>query len=104
MTADLIPRAMSLAEFEPLVGETFLADCGEADVPLVLVEATAVRFGSAMFTNAFTLVFRSQPDALLVDGRYALHNRRFGPDLIALGSLIKPKHGPPGYYYQANFN
>ena len=72
-------------------------------MPIVLTEAVPAASGRAM-ANAFTLIFRSAPNALLTDGIYALRSERWGPDLISIQSMIAPRHGAPGYYYQAQFS
>lgn len=79
-------------------------DCSPAEVSLTLVEASPMKNASSGDRPPFILVFRSDPDTLLMDGIYAFRTKAFGPDLIAINSLITPRNREPGYYYQAVFN
>jgi hypothetical protein len=96
---------MEFHEFEPLVGQVFLADCNPRPAELELVEARPVRLSGAVPRPQFTLIFRSAPSVFLVAGIYAMRCGLFGPELI----YIEPTLAPPaasdgGQYYQAAFN
>jgi hypothetical protein len=101
----LVPRPMDFHEFEPLVGETFIADCDPKPAELELVEARPIRMSGAILRPQFVLIFRSASSVFLVAGIYALRCGLFGPELI----YIEPTLPPPaaageGRYYQAAFN
>jgi hypothetical protein len=101
----LLPRPMDFHEFEPLVGEIFVADCDPGPAELELVEARAIRMSGSILRPQFILIFRSAPSVFLVSGTYALRCGLFGPELI----YIEPTLPPPaaaagGRYYQAAFN
>ena len=104
MAKDLAFRTMTLDEFLPLVGKRMVADCTPDEVPLTLVEASPSRTTPGDVRPPFLLIFRSDLNALLTDGIYTVTGPGFGPDYIAITSLIAPRNGSPGYYYQAVFN
>jgi hypothetical protein len=93
-----------LDEFTPLVGQQLLADCNPKVATLTLVEATPLRqpdFGNRM---PFILIFRSEPDVLLLAGSYAMRCNGFGPESIYIAQMAQPPEGQLGHYYQAVFN
>jgi hypothetical protein len=102
--SSLLHRPMLLEEFLPLVGKTLLADCEPRPAELILVEASAARFGGQPDRPPFTLIFRSSPAAFLVSGSYAMRAGEFGPALIYISEIAPPAGSPPGHYYQAVFN
>ena len=104
MANDPVHRPMTLDEFLPLVGKRMMARCTPDEVPLTLVEASPSRTRFDADKPPFILIFRSDLDALLVDGIYVVSADGFGPDYIAITSLMTPRTRPPGYYYQAVFN
>jgi hypothetical protein len=104
-TDEIIPRAIHLHEFEPMVGQVILADCQPRPVELVLVEASPLKQRGVIERLPFILIFRSDPKAQLVEGAYKLRCGEFGPELvhiIPIGPQIG--NGIPGNYYQAIFN
>ncbi len=101
---NLLPRIMTLDEFTPLVGYTFIAECDPAPIGITLVEASALRKNLKLERPPFILIFRSPLTAQLIAGAYVLRCGEWGPGLIDLNSLIAPQGGQPGYYYQAIFS
>lgn len=99
-----LPRMIAFEEFAPLVGGTFMADCDPQAVALELVEATPLINRARLERPPFILIFRSAPDALLMDGHYVLRGRGFGPDQVQISRMMMPGENPPGHYYQAVFN
>lgn len=99
-----LPRPIALAEFTPLVGQVFTADCDPEAVPLELVEAAPLINRARLERSPFILIFRSAPDALLVEGHYVLRSRNFGPAQVHIGPVLMPGEHQPGHYYQAVFN
>jgi hypothetical protein len=104
-TKALVPRHLEFHELEPLVGQTFLADCDPRPVPLELVEVRPVRLTGSIIRPQFTLIFRSAPAAFLVAGIYTMRCGLFGPEMI----YIAPTNASPGatgsgHYYQAAFS
>lgn len=95
---------MTLNEFLPLVGTRMVADCTPDEVEITLVEALPSRHGGFNDRPSFLLIFRSEPEAMLTDGIYTVRGRNFGPDNIAITSLIRPRDAAAGHYYQAVFN
>jgi hypothetical protein len=69
---------LTLAMFEPLVGETFALDAG-ADEPLVLVLAAAAPAGEQPRGRApFSLLFHGPPQPLLAQATYRLEHTALG--------------------------
>ena len=95
---------MILEEFVPLVGTALLVDCQPDAARLTLVSAKPLPATAQADRPPFSLMFRSEPDVLLVDGSYVMRGDAFGPDRIFISSLVAPSQSPPGYYYQAVFN
>ena len=105
MTKPLVPRQMFLHEFEPLVGQTFVAACDPRPAELKLMQAVPVRMTGAILRPQFTLIFSSSPSVLLVAGTYALHCGQFGPELVDLAPINPPPEETGGrHYYQAAFS
>lgn len=102
---DIIPRAIHLHEFEPLVGQVLLADCQPRVAELVLVEASPINQRSVTERLPFILIFRSKPEVQLVEAAYSLRCGEFGPELVHIIPLgPQTGDGVPGNYYQAVFN
>lgn len=101
--ADLIPRAIAIDEFMPMIGQTMLADCTPhpAELLLVKVDPFPHQFSARI---PFTLVFRSSADIQLVSGMYALRCGEFGPEMVFIEPTLPPRDSAPGNYYQAVFN
>lgn len=105
MTSEtIVPRPMVLEEFTPLVGRAFDVDCTPAAVAIILVEASPSRHPGPTDRPAFSLLFRSGPDIMLVSGIYTMRNQSFGPDAIHIAPVQPPFGAEPGYYYEAIFN
>lgn len=102
----ILPRPIFIEEFQPLLGQTFLADCDPKPVALTLIEVRPGRQTPGIARQAFRLLFRSGPDALLVAGMYAMKSDGFGPDIIYIERTNAPigPEGVDGYHYQAVFN
>lgn len=98
------PRQIELADFEPLVGQVFEADCNPKTAALRLIEASPLGSAAATASGPFILVFHSAPDVYLVDGIYKVQAKGCPVSEIAIGSMIAPRDAQPGYYYQAVFN
>ncbi len=98
------PRPMTLDEFTPLLGKEFRADCTPGEVPLVLAEAYPLRDSGLVDRPPFMLVFRSPPEALLLEGAYAMQCGGWGPELIHISQIAAPRDSERGHYYQAVFN
>lgn len=93
---------MNFHEFEPLVGQTFLADCDPRPAELKLMEARPVRLTGDIPIPQFILIFRSAPAVLLVSGIYTMRCGLFGPEMIYIAPTLGAKDG--GQYYQAVFS
>jgi hypothetical protein len=104
-TDEIIPRAIHLHEFEPMVGQVILADCQPRAAELVLVEASPIKQRTVTERLPFILIFRSKPEVQLVEAAYKLRCGEFGPELVHIIPL-GPHVGDdvPGNYYQAVFN
>lgn len=100
----IVPRIMTLDEFTPLVGYTFLADCEPQPVGIELIEATPLRTDPNSPRPPFVLIFRSDPMAQLIGGSYVLRCGEWGPGMIDIHPVAAPFGSPPGFYYQAVFN
>jgi len=98
------PRPIFLEELTPLVGRTLTADCEPRSVALELVEASPLRNHAKLDRPPFILIFRSEPDAMLMPGGYVMRGPGFGPDVIHITEIAAPRTGSPGHYYQAVFN
>jgi hypothetical protein len=104
-TTSLLPRPMFFHEFEPLVGQTFLADCTPRPAELELVEARPIRSSGAIPRPQFTLIFRSTPSVFLVAGVYMMRCGPFGPELIYIAPTLPPPDASGGdQFYQAAFS
>ncbi len=104
-TEEIIPRAIHLHEFEPMVGQVILADCQPRPAELVLVEASPTRHLGVTERLPFILIFRSKPEVQLVEAAYMLRCGEFGPELVHIIPLgPQTGDGVPGNYYQAVFN
>jgi hypothetical protein len=104
-TTSLLPRPMLFHEFEPLVGQTFLADCNPRPAELELIEARPIRLSGAVPRPQFTLIFRSAPSVFLVAGVYTMRCGPFGPELIYIApTLPPPTVSGGGQFYQAVFS
>lgn len=101
---NILPRVMTLDEFTPLVGYTFIADCDPVPLGIVLTEASPLRKGPKLDRPPFILIFRTPPTAQLTGGAYVLRCGEWGPGLIDLHPVVAPQGGEPGYYYQSIFN
>jgi len=101
----LLPRAIHIEEFQPLLGKTFLADCDPKPAVLTLIDVRPGRQTPGIPRQAFRLLFRSGPEALLVTGMYTMKSDGFGPDIIYIERTQPPAgDGADGHYYQAVFN
>ena len=103
-TSTLVPRAIAIHEFEPLVGRTILVDCTPRIAELTLVEVKPLRQHPDSDRIPFSLLFRSSTAILLGSGTYAMRSGDFGPDLIFITPVNAPMGGAPGHYYEAVFN
>lgn len=103
-TSTILPRQMTLDEFEPLVGQWMLADCDPETVKIKLVEAKPLKPNEIAERPPFILVFHTPPHIHLLDGGYVMRCGQFGPDIIHISSLIQPAKSDEGFYYQAIFN
>jgi hypothetical protein len=103
MTAT-IPRPMILEEFTPLLGKEFRADCSPGEVPLVLTEAYPLKDRGITTRPPFMLIFRSPPEAVLIEGSYVMKCGGWGPEMIHIAQIVAPLNAEPGHYYQALFN
>lgn len=103
---EIIPRAIHLQEFAPMVGQTLLADCEPKAAELVLVEASPLKHVvPGMERLPFILIFRSKPDVQLVEAAYRLRCGEWGPELVHIMPLAPPfGTDTPGNFYQAVFN
>jgi hypothetical protein len=90
-------EALSLAQFTPLVGQTFTAQAAEGSLELRLTEATALRPSGVGRNEPFSLIFVSTGDVWLTQGTYALEHAA----LPGLTLFLVPVG--PGQY-QAIFN
>jgi hypothetical protein len=99
----VVRRIMTLDEFTPLVGYSFIADCDPQPVEIELVEATALRNDPAFERPPFILIFRSDPMAQLISGAYVLRCGEWGPGMIDIHPITAPLGNEPGYYYQSIF-
>ena len=105
MTKPLIPRQIFFHEFEPLVGQTFVADCNPRPAELKLERAVPIRMTGAIVRPQFTLIFSSSPSVFLVASTYTLRCGQFGPEMIDLAPIIAPaENGAGRHYYQATFS
>ena len=102
--SEVLPRAMVLEEFAPLIGEEFSFDCTPAPIKLRLIEAEPLVDRGDVARPPFILVFHSGAEALLLDGLYTVRHEKLAPTAIAIGSLMVPPTAEPGHYYQAVFN
>jgi hypothetical protein len=100
----VLPRAMTIEEFEPLVGEWMLADCDPEPVKIKLIEAKPLADHFQGGRPPFILTFFTPAHAQLIDGGYVLRCGQFGPDVVHISSLIPPQTAEEGFYYQAVFN
>ena len=103
--APILSRQLFFSEFEPLVGQTFVAHCEPKPAELLLEQVVSVRMTGAILRPQFTLIFSSAPSVLLVPATYEMRCGQFGPVAID----IAPVNPPPGakegrYYYQAAFS
>lgn len=103
---DIIPRAIHLHEFAPMVGQVLLADCQPRPAELVLVSATPLpRHATVIERLPFTLIFRSKPEVQLVEAAYRLRCGEWGPEFVHIIPMARPMDADiPGQYYQAVFN
>lgn len=102
----LLPRPIYLEEFLPLKGHRFVVHCDPKAAHLDLVDIRQRPSVPGAQRQAFTLVFRSAPDVLLVPGLYQMRTDGFGPDVIYIEQTGRPADAgvDTGRYYQAVFN
>lgn len=100
----MLPRVMTLEEFTPLVGSTFIAECDPAPVGIELIEASPLRNRAGLERPPFVLVFRSTAAVKLIEGGYVLRCGAWGPGLIHIVPAQPPLGGEAGNYYSALFN
>lgn len=100
----IIPRAMTIEEFTPLIGHEFLVDTTPQNVKLRLIEAIPRPNHAALDRLPFLLVFHSPADVYLIDGLYTMKCGALDPAAIGIGSVAPPVGAEPGFYYQAIFN
>lgn len=93
----------TLQRFSPHLDETFSAVLDDAELPLVLVEATSLGAPpiAGMSHEPFSLVFRSHTLNLLPQGFYRLRHALLGELEIF---LVPVARHPQGFEYQAIFN
>ena len=103
---EIIPRAIHLHEFAPMVGEVLLADCQPRPAELVLVSATPLTHHATFIERLpFVLIFHSKPEVQLVEAGYLLRCGEWGPELVYIIPIARPMDSDvPGHYYQAVFN
>lgn len=96
---------MFLEEFLPLKGATFLADCDPKPAALELFDVIPGRYSAGLVRPSFNLLFRSEPDVLLVTGLYKIRSGAFGPEIVYIEPTMAPTgpDAPAGYYYQSVF-
>ena len=103
-TSTILPRQMTIDEFEPLVGQWLLADCEPETVKIKLIDAKLLKPNEMAERPPFILVFHTPPHVQLLDGGYVMRCGQFGPDIIYMSSLLRPAGAEEGFYYQAVFN
>ena len=100
----LLPRIMLMSEFEPLVGQYFVANCDPEPVKIKLVDVKPLTPSGLDIRPPFIMIFHTPPNAYLVGGHYVMRCGQFGPEVIHIASMIAPPNAEPGYYYQSVFN
>ena len=96
-----LDQLLSVEDFEPWLGAVFTLDADPDPVSIQLIKI-APRMTTSLSHRkvAFSLIFRSQPDVMLLDGIYAMTSGRFGP----VNVHITPVMSPPGErHYEAVF-
>lgn len=101
--SNLLPRAIAIDEFVPMIGQVLLADCTPRPAALVLVKVDPYPH-RASARIPFTLIFRSSADIQLIAGMYPLRCGEFGPEIVYLEPVMTPRDAVSGNYYQAVFN
>lgn len=99
-----LPRIIAIEEFLPLVSQRLQAACDPEPVLLDLVSATPLVNHARLARPPFLLIFRSAPDALLVEGSYVMRAPGFGPDQVYIAPIAPPADAAPGRYYQSVMN
>lgn len=96
---------LELATFEPLVGDTFVADVdGLGPVHLTLVEAAPSPWQPSQesgLPHAFHLIFRSASEYLLDQRTYRMKHERLGDLVIFFTPIARTAEGTD---YQAVFS
>jgi hypothetical protein len=101
---DVVSRIMTLEEFAPLVGSTFVAECDPAPVGIELIEAMPLRNSAGLQRPPFVLTFRTTVAVKLIEGSYVLRCGDWGPGMIHMVPAQPPMGGQAGNYYTALFN
>ena len=103
--SSILPRPMYIHEFEPLVGQLFEVNCDPKIALLTLISVTPAKYSIDPLRTAFTLIFHSSPEILLVMGIYAMRAPGLEPAMIYIEQTTPPATAAArGYYYQAVFN
>ena len=107
--SNILSRPMYIHEFQPLVGQIFEVNCNPKIALLTLLSVTPAKYSVDPLRTAFTLIFHSPPEILLVLGTYAMktlgQTSRLEPAMIYIEQTTPPATGAArGYYYQAVFN
>jgi hypothetical protein len=77
--------ALTLAAFEPLVGERFTIDPGTAPAVELVLEAASAAGDRPGGRQPFSLTFRGPPDPLLPQATYRLEHDTFGaPEIFVV--------------------
>ena len=105
LDSTILPRPMYIHEFEPLVGQIFEVNCDPKIAKLTLLSVTPANYSVDPLRTAFTLIFHSPPEILLVMGIYAMRAPGLEPAMIYIEQTTPPAtEAARGYYYQAVFN
>lgn len=102
--SSFLPRTLFIEQFLPLKGRAFIADCDPKAAELQLVDVQPGRQRQGGIGVSFALLFRSNPDVLLVAGLYKIRCGNFGPEVVYIEATTPPAEGGTGYYYQSVFN
>lgn len=103
-STELLPRPMTIEEFQPLLGKTIVAECSPKNADLTLAEVTPLKDHGVVARPPFILIFHSDHMIQLTAGIYALRSGRFGPAAVYLEPTGALPNAVPGNYYQAVFN
>ena len=105
LDSTILPRPMYIHEFEPLVGQIFEVNCDPKMAKLTLQSVTPAKHSVDPQRTAFTLIFHSPPEILLLVGIYGMRAPGMEPAMIYIEQTPPPAtNAARGYYYQAVFN